>query len=128
MKCPALFKLWVQQRNFNVFVKPWVVQFTTIRMNNYPVDTGHKLNVHNTFRRRPGHLLNVSCAFNLRCTNLLHLYYYTPNSTCKALNRFQESYNVKYFKVIKRLKSLQKAEVYLEPKQASMVELFCEYT
>ena len=31
-------------------------------------------------------------------------------------NRFQGSYNVKYFKVIKRLKSLQKAEVYLEPK------------
>ena len=31
-------------------------------------------------------------------------------------NRFQESYNVKYFKEIKRLKSLQKAEVYLEPK------------
>ena len=43
-------------------------------------------------------------------------------------NRFQESYNVKYFKEIKRLKSLQKAEAYLEPKQASMMELFCEYT
>ena len=34
----------------------------------------------------------------------------------------------KYFQEIKRLKSLQKAEVFLEPKQASMVELFCEYT
>ena len=44
-------------------------------------------------------------------------------------NIFQESYYVKYFKEIKRLKSLQKqkAEVYLEPKQASMMELFCEY-
>ena len=29
-------------------------------------------------------------------------------------NRFQESYNVKYFKEIKPLKSLEKAEVYLE--------------
>ena len=34
---------------------------------------------------------------------------------------------VKYFKEIKRLKSLLKAEAYLEPKQASMMELFCEY-
>ena len=31
------------------------------------------------------------------------------------------------FKEIKRLKSLQKAEAYLEPKQASMMELVCEY-
>ena len=29
---------------------------------------------------------------------------------------------------MKRLKSLQKAEAYLEPKQASMMELFCVYT
>ena len=43
----------------------------------------------------------------------------------KRNNRFQESYNVKYFKEIKRL---QKAEAYLEPKQASMMELFYEYT
>ena len=32
----------------------------------YLVDTGCKLNVHKTFRRRPGRLLNVLCAFNLR--------------------------------------------------------------
>ena len=32
-----------------------------------PVDTGRKLNVHKTFRRRPGRLLNVLCTFNLRC-------------------------------------------------------------
>ena len=31
-----------------------------------PVGTGLKLNVHKTFRRRPGHLLNVLCMFNLR--------------------------------------------------------------
>ena len=41
---------------------------------------------------------------------------------------FDESKEVKYFKEIKRLKSLQKAEAYLEPKQASMMELFYEYT
>ena len=30
-----------------------------------PVDTGRKLNVQKTFRRRPGRLLNVLCTFNL---------------------------------------------------------------
>ena len=29
-------------------------------------DTGRNLNVHKTFRRRPGCLLNVLCTFNLR--------------------------------------------------------------
>ena len=32
---------------------------------NVPVDKGRKLNVHKTFRRRPGRLLNVLCTFNL---------------------------------------------------------------
>ena len=31
-----------------------------------PVDAGRKLNVHKTFRRRLGRLLNVLCTFNLR--------------------------------------------------------------
>ena len=44
------------------------------------------------------------------------------------MNRFPGSYNVKYFKEIKRLKSLQKVEAHLEPKRASTMELFCEYT
>ena len=39
-----------------------------------------------------------------------------------------ESFNVKYFTEIKRLKGLQKAEAYLEPKRESTMELFCEYT
>ena len=41
---------------------------------------------------------------------------------------FDEVKEVKYLKEIKRLKNLQKAKVYLEPKQASMMEFFCEYT
>ena len=32
----------------------------------FPLDTGNKLNVHRTFGRRPGRLLNVLCTFNLR--------------------------------------------------------------
>ena len=35
--------------------------------------------------------------------------------------------NVKYFKEIKRSRSLQKEEAYLEPKRASTMELFGEY-
>ena len=35
-------------------------------LKSIPVDTGRKLNVHKTFRRRPGCLLNVLCTFNLR--------------------------------------------------------------
>ena len=33
--------------------------------NTDPVDTGLKLSVHKTFRRRPGRLLNVLCTFSL---------------------------------------------------------------
>ena len=33
---------------------------------HYLAATGRKLNVHETFRRRPGRLLNVLCTFNLR--------------------------------------------------------------
>ena len=32
----------------------------------FPVDTGRKLKVHKTFRRRPGRVLNVLCTFKLR--------------------------------------------------------------
>ena len=45
----------------------------------------------------------------------------------KEDNRLQEPYNVKYFKVIKRLNSLHKLEAYLEPKRASTMEFFCKY-
>ena len=44
-----------------------------------------------------------------------------------TLNRFQGPYE-KSFKKIKRLKSFQKAEVYLEPMRASTMELLCECT
>ena len=33
---------------------------------NKPLDPGRKLNVHRTFKRRSGCLLNVLCTFNLR--------------------------------------------------------------
>ena len=33
-----------------------------------PLNTGRKLNVHKTFRKRPGHLVNVLCLMNVLCT------------------------------------------------------------
>ena len=44
---------------------------------SHPVDTGCKLNVHQTFRRRPGRLLNILCTFNLRpmSTGQFHIYF-----------------------------------------------------
>ena len=38
----------------------------SLKYLNIPVDTGHKLNVHETFRRCPGRLLNVLYTFSLR--------------------------------------------------------------
>ena len=37
-----------------------------MKLQAFPVDTGRKLNIYMTFRRRPGRLLNVLCTFNLR--------------------------------------------------------------
>ena len=61
--------------------------------------------------------------FNSISDGLKEVKYFTRN------NRFQESFNVKYVKEIKRSKSFQvKTVSYLEPMRASMIELFCEYT
>ena len=54
-----------------------------------PVDTGQKLNVHKTFRRRPGRLVNVLCTFNLRPvstgdinTRVTFLFFFIFDSCC----------------------------------------------
>ena len=54
-----------------------------------PVDTGRKLNLHKTFKRRPGRHLNVLCTFNLRPVS-------TGSSTIKT-----KSYLRKVFAVIR---------------------------
>ena len=55
-------------------IKHPVVFFSNLPMNRkstqkhlglFPVDTGWKMNVHKTFRSRPGRLLNVLCTFSL---------------------------------------------------------------
>ena len=62
---------WNNQRNStSLFMasKLQTISVTIIskRKTSGLVDTGLKLNVHKTFRRCPGRLLNVLCTFNLR--------------------------------------------------------------
>ena len=64
--------------------------------------------------------------YNHKNEQLLNFHITPQIPTCKASNRFQESHNVKYFKVIKHLKNPQKGETYLERKRESMMNLFCE--
>ena len=56
--------------------------------------------------------------------NNLHDCTFKRSKVLLKSNKFQEFYDVKYFKEIKRLKSLQKAEAYLELKPVSTMELF----
>ena len=46
-------------------VVTWIPEIESLKILS-PLDTGRNLNVHKTFRRRPGRLLNVLCSFNLR--------------------------------------------------------------
>ena len=46
----------------------------------YPVDKGRKLNVHKTFRGRPGRLLNVLCTFYLRPVSTGNVAYIKKNA------------------------------------------------
>ena len=49
-----------------IFSSNFAKKYTRWWIGTIPVDTGRKLNVQKTFRRRPGRLLNVLCTFNLR--------------------------------------------------------------
>ena len=55
---------WKSKRLSNESIEPPAT--SDCSLNSSPVDTRRKLNVHKTFRRRPGHLLNVVRTFNLR--------------------------------------------------------------
>ena len=53
---------------FEKSMKKSITKFSTLRFFSetyYPVDTRRELNVHKTFRRRPGRVLNVLCTFSL---------------------------------------------------------------
>ena len=47
------------QRKYFVNFQTWDKLNFEILTNNRPVDTGHKLNVHKTFRRHPGRSMYV---------------------------------------------------------------------
>ena len=64
--------------------------------NQSPVDAGRKLNVHKTFRRRPGRLLNVLCTFKLS-----HCVYWEATNAndfviTKAAKKIKSKYDGKY--------------------------------
>ena len=54
------------ENHFKNIISKWEVTNNELISMPFPVDTARKLNVHKTFRRRPGRLLNVLCTFNLR--------------------------------------------------------------
>ena len=56
------FIIYVNNSYYSLINNPNLIKETL----QDPVDTGRKLNVHKTFRRCPGRLLNVLCTFNLR--------------------------------------------------------------
>ena len=56
----------------------------------YPLDTGRKLNVHKTFRRRPRPLLNVLFTFNLRPV---------PRGYMSLFDKDIIAYFLKFFKI-----------------------------
>ena len=53
-----------------------------------PVDAGRKFNVHKTFRRYPGHLLNVLCTFNLRPVSTGKEQIYVPKQIVRGIEEY----------------------------------------
>ena len=70
---------------------------------NNPVDTGRKLNVHKTFRRRPGRLLNILCTLNLRPVStgktykLILIYLSNTIDSLKKIMSIQNILNILFY-------------------------------
>ena len=70
---------------------------TTVFGTSVPKDTGRKLNVYKTFRRRPGRLLNILCTFSLRPVPTgvnFHLWFFFITSCTLKSTESTESTNV----------------------------------
>ena len=70
-------KMWHLTSAFFTIYLYTIQNQSFILISSCPLDTGPKLNVHKTFRRRPGRLLNALCTFKLRpvsrqCTFVRH--------------------------------------------------------
>ena len=68
MSCEKCFKISSRTRMTETISRNVAAhdRVTLLTEKHVPVDTGRKLNIHKTFRRRSGRLLNVLCTFNLR--------------------------------------------------------------
>ena len=70
---------------------------------NNPVDTERKLNVHKTFRRRPGRLLNILCMLNLRPVStgktykLILIYLSNTIDSLKKIMSIQNILNILFY-------------------------------
>ena len=64
-----------------------------------PVDTGRKLNVYKTFRRRPGRLLNALCTFSLRPVSTAKFSFLRFNHLRLILSLFNCYFPIKTFPI-----------------------------
>ena len=67
---------------------------------NKPLDPGSKLNVHKTFKRRSGYLLNVLCTFNLLHVFMGETVFSTKHGSLSKQDKYFE--NTTFFKLIFR--------------------------
>ena len=95
-------ELWFNSCTTNVMTQMnWICRMDgkqkALNLVSYPVDTGRKLNVHKTLRRRPGrpgHLLNVLCTFNLRPVSAGYRNHYQKLSTSQMCNRLKAGFEL----------------------------------
>ena len=66
--------------------------FAIYSKNSTQVDTERKLNVHKTFRRHPGHLLNVLCTFNLRPVSTWTCYFFALQLLFLKIQEYFQEY------------------------------------
>ena len=95
--------------------------FLTLKAVEYPVDTGRKLNVHQTFRRR---LLNVLCTFHLYPVSTGYTLFiligdFNPSSENRHLDAVIQAYN---------LNNLIKKPKYFRSNNPSCIELILNNT
>ena len=69
LTCPHPYK----KINYLKLVNPFCT--VSIYINAFPLDTERKLNIHKTWRRCPGHFLDVLCNFNLYIMSRVSIFY-----------------------------------------------------
>ena len=68
-----------------------------VQKTTFPVDTGRKVNVHKTFRRCPGRLLNVLYTLSLRPLSTRFVFLSLFQVRIKNIKEFSENVVWKYF-------------------------------